>query len=64
MTTASLAATLLSRKRGVYRLRSVDGKRVAPRCLNPQPDGTQAWAIRDPDGLKIELTGKELPERG
>jgi catechol-2,3-dioxygenase len=40
------------------------GAELRRRGLNPQADGAQAWAIRDPDGLKIELTGKELPERG
>jgi catechol 2,3-dioxygenase-like lactoylglutathione lyase family enzyme len=40
------------------------GAELKRRGLNPQVDGKLAWAVRDPDGTKIELTGKELPERG
>lgn len=32
------------------------------RGLNPKPDSKLAWTITDPDGMRIEVAGKGLPE--
>jgi len=44
-----------------YRQNAVEAE-LKRRGLDPKPDSKLAWTIADPDGMRIEVAGRGLPE--